>query len=423
LRLAVIGAGPAGTEAALALARLGVPVDVFDEQFRPGGNVGRTRVDASASALETRASGGDGVRISMTARVLTVCDRTVEFWRNGQLKRRQYDAVLLCCGTYDMHLPLRGTPAPRVSTAGALQALLKGQGIVPDGDIVIAGSGPFLYAAAAGLARAGAHVVAIVDRLRTSDYARLTAYAASIPGNGADYLRFRLTLARCGVAIYRGESPVAVEGGRLMLASGTCLRFDHLGTTDLFIPQTQLARTAGCRQRYSSRGGYYVTDTDAFGRSSMPGVYVCGEGRGIRGWRHARLSGRLTALTAAADFGVRPTVRARVLRRRIALVCAFAEALERRMRRRQPTDWPDKAIVCACEAVPAAAVREAAALGLEDLSSIKVVTRCGMGPCQGRYCEPLLCRLLEATGHAPRSPLRQRTLTRPVAAKEYADEA
>jgi len=63
-------------------------------------------------------------------------------------------------------------------------------------------------------------------------------------------------------------------------------------------------------------------------------------------------------------------------------------------------------------------VREAIAAGLADIGSLKIVTRCGMGNCQGRYCEPLLCRLFAAAGVEPRSPLTQKGLVRPVRVRD-----
>src|SRR5699024_7229104 len=124
-----------------------------------------------------------------------------------------------------------------------------------------------------------------------------------LPGNAVEYARLRATLWRHGVEILRGQAPVAVDNGHLLLQSGRRLAFDHLGLTDLFVPQTQLPRTAGCVQAWSAAGGYFVSRTDLHGRTSEKGVYVCGEGQGIRGWRHARASGELAARACLADIG------------------------------------------------------------------------------------------------------------------------
>ena len=43
-------------------------------------------------------------------------------------------------------------------------------------------------------------------------------------------------------------------------------------------------------------------------------------------------------------------------------------------------------LLCRCEEISAGRVREEAALGCRDLNRLKVRTRAGMGPCQGRMC-------------------------------------
>ncbi|WP_440996057.1 FAD-dependent oxidoreductase [Arhodomonas sp. SL1] len=416
--IAIVGAGPAGESAALTLTDAGRPVTVFDEQPRPGGNINRIAADAPPGPLERA---GPGLRLACATTVLAVdADGTVTHHSEDGLGAERFAAVILACGAYDLHRPLPGTPAPAVSSAGALQALLKGQGVVPSGETVIAGAGPFLYVAAAGLARAGARVSAVVDALGVTDYARLVPAGAGIPGNAVELAGHLATVKRHGTTVMRGRRAEAVEADRLVLEGGDAIPFDRLGLTDGFIAQSQLPRTAGCRLRWHAPGGYFVAGTDDHGRSSVPGVLVCGEGQGVRGWRHARISGKLAALAVLADAGeaVDEGRRRRLLAARRRHI-RFGEALERALSSAAPMP-ADDAIICACESVPAGPVREAVATGLTDVSSVKVVTRCGMGPCQGRYCEPHVARTIERGGHEPTGALNQRMLTRPVTAGELA---
>jgi len=43
-------------------------------------------------------------------------------------------------------------------------------------------------------------------------------------------------------------------------------------------------------------------------------------------------------------------------------------------------------LVCRCEEVSAAEIREAVSLGCQGPNQLKSFTRAGMGPCQGRLC-------------------------------------
>jgi len=416
--IAVVGAGPAGEAAVDTLLADGANVTLFDEQARTGGNVRRVATKAPATRLERRAAENDRLELLAGASVrgVTATGR-VDFDVGGQPHARDFSAVILACGARDLHLP-----DDRVSTAGALQALLKGQRLVPDGRVTIAGSGPFLYVAAAGLAAAGARVTHVIDRLKGSDYLRLAAWGLLMPGNALELARTRFRLWRHGTRIVTGRSAVAVHDGILELDDGTNISFSHAGLTELFVPQTELPRTAGCRLAYSTRGGYWRVETDSDGRTSVAGVYACGEGQGIRGWRHAEVSGRVTAGAVLADTGRAGRRHFFPDRLRQRLLTRFASALETAQRRREPRVPAADAIVCRCEGTRVKEVDAAVALGLQDLSSVKSVTRCGMGPCQGRYCEPLVARAIERGGTPPREPLNQRAFVRPVTAGDIANE-
>jgi glycerol-3-phosphate dehydrogenase len=56
-------------------------------------------------------------------------------------------------------------------------------------------------------------------------------------------------------------------------------------------------------------------------------------------------------------------------------------------------------IVCRCEMVTEAEIREAISRGATDLDGIKRRTRSGMGRCQGGFCTPLLMKILSEEMH------------------------
>lgn len=421
--VAIVGTGPAGEAAARGLVARGAEVVLFDEQPRSGGNIARVRTNAGATPLEQFCAAVDGARLQAGTRVLSV-ESTGRVWFDAGrgAVAEDFDSVVLACGAYDVHDPIPGLPAPGVSSAGGLQAMLKGQGVVPGGEVVIAGSGPFLQVVAAGLLKAGAHVTQVLDRLRFTDYLRLAPWGAGIPGNSLEFAQTRWSLARAGVPVRHGVRVAAVGAGELTTESGEILRFDHLGLTERFIPQTQLARTAGCALRFDEAGGYWVVDTDAAGRTSQSRVYVIGEGQGIRGWRHARLSGQRVAPALMADLAGGALGAAKATWRQAFLV-GFGRALEQAQARRARQTPAAEAVICPCEGARVRQVDEAVALGLTDLSSVKVVTRCGMGPCQGRYCEAQVADRIRAAGQTPRGALNQRAFSRPVAVSEVLDGA
>jgi len=82
-------------------------------------------------------------------------------------------------------------------------------------------------------------------------------------------------------------------------------------------------------------------------------------------------------------------------------------------------------IVCRCEDITEEDIIKAIDAGYETMEEIKRVLRCGMGPCQGRTCTPLIARILsqktgksvaEITSPTTRPPLQ------PVPISIYAGE-
>ena len=77
---------------------------------------------------------------------------------DGTDRRRraiEADALILAVGAHDTMLPFPGWELPGVVTAGAAQALVKGERVAIGDRVVVAGTGPFLLPVAATLLGAG----------------------------------------------------------------------------------------------------------------------------------------------------------------------------------------------------------------------------------------------------------------------------
>jgi bacterioferritin-associated ferredoxin len=83
----------------------------------------------------------------------------------------------------------------------------------------------------------------------------------------------------------------------------------------------------------------------------------------------------------------------------------------------------EEIIICRCEDLTLRDIREAISQGFTTLEEIKRVTRCGMGPCQGRTCLPLVAaelarargkgieEILPCTMRPPLMPLKLETIS------------
>jgi bacterioferritin-associated ferredoxin len=80
-------------------------------------------------------------------------------------------------------------------------------------------------------------------------------------------------------------------------------------------------------------------------------------------------------------------------------------------------------IVCRCEEVTAEQVRQTARLGCQGPNQMKAFLRCGMGPCQGRFCSLTVTELIAAeSGRTPSEVggYRLRYPTKPITVGELA---
>ena len=124
---------------------------------------------------------------------------------------------------------------------------------------------------------------------------------------------------------------------------------------------------------------------DADFNSSVAGIAVAGDGAGIGDETAAAERGRIAALAAVRTLkpealGSLPSEQG--VRQEMGR--AFLDVLNRPA----PAFRLPKGdtIVCRCEEVTAAQVRDTAAMGCEGPNQMKAFLRCGMGPCQGRLC-------------------------------------
>ena len=435
--LAVVGAGPAGLAAAVAAAAQGLSVVVVDAGRQPGGQYWRhadEQADAGDDAAELPAHPAgqhdwqDYVALRErfdafrpTGRVTYVAGAQVWFveragagWRlrlspvvepdDDLATGVVADALVLCPGGYDRQLPVPGWDLPGVMAAGGVQALLKGHGSLAGRRAVVAGTGPFLLPVATGLAEAGAEVLGICEANALTGWARHLRGAVQSPGKGLDAVGYARTMLAHRVP-YRQRTVVTAIGGTDAVESVTTARVDAAGrvlpgtertdAVDLvalgwgFTPSLELVTAVGAQTRVDVDGSLVaVVDDDQ--RSSTAGVLVAGEATGVGGAALALLEGELAGLTAAADAGRQvPAARVRRARRGIRRGRAFAAAMHRA--HPVPPAWSSwltpGTLVCRCEEVDVETVRRARdELGGGDARTAKLLTRTGMGWCQGRVC-------------------------------------
>jgi NADPH-dependent 2,4-dienoyl-CoA reductase/sulfur reductase-like enzyme len=179
----VIGAGPAGLSAAKAAASGGAQVLVLDDNPQTGGQIwrGGPRADlpALATGLQRAVAERANIRLITSAKVVGVlAAHTLLVETDTGALHLRWRQLILCTGARERLLPFPGWTLPGVTGAGGLQALIKGGLPVQGQRIVIAGSGPLLFAVAATARKAGAKVLLVAEQV---SLARVSGFARKLP--------------------------------------------------------------------------------------------------------------------------------------------------------------------------------------------------------------------------------------------------
>ena len=148
-------------------------------------------------------------------------------------------------------------------------------------------------------------------------------------------------------------------------------------------------------------------------RPAFPESYVIGDGAGIGGAENARLEGQFAAISVALANGNLSSAQAenkyKLLRSKLVNQKKFGKVLEELF---SPKPGlidlaDDETIICRCEEITLGEIKAAVSQGARTIAEIKMITRSGMGNCQGRMCENsimnLLIKNLNIDGISPQS--------------------
>jgi len=436
LDVAVIGAGPAGLAAATLCAELGLATAVYDEQATPGGQIYRSVTASPVRSTEILGDdywyGASLVRAFLASGATYVPGATV--WAvsrcddgrmelgvsTGPAEARSAamiaaGAVIVATGAQERPFPISGWTLPGVMSVGAAQLLLKTAAEIPGGRVVLAGSGPLLWLLASQYLRAGVAVEAMLDTTPRGRYAEAASHAWGFVRS--EYFAKGLKLVRdvrARVKVIEHVTGLAADGGARLES----IRYEvdasvHRIPADLLllhqgvVPNVNLANAIGCEHRWNDRQACFDPVVDPWGGSSVPGVFIAGDGAGIAGAHAAEARGRLAALAAANTLGRidgrSRDAKAEAPRQELAKATrgrAFFDTLYR------PADAfrlpRGDTIVCRCEEVTARQIGDAVREGCTGPNQLKSFLRCGMGPCQGRFCGLTVTELIaSARGVAP----------------------
>lgn len=433
----VIGAGPAGMSAAVHAAEAGASSIVVDERPELGGQFFK-QISSSYLFAHSRAADRqyrDGTVLierlqKSAARIMG--GRTVwgafretsgmtEICLAGGsgssiIRARQ---VVLATGAIESVPAFPGWTLPGVMTTGAAQGLVRAYRVAPGQKILISGNGPLNLHLACELLEGGVDVVAVAESAPRAIPGRwLAAFGALISApnllvRGIGYLG---VLGNHGIPIHYGHHILRADGvgcvrsgsiakigsaGNLLPDTEKQYDVDAVCVGYALQPSNELARSLGCKHELVAPG-VLVPVRDEDGQTNIAGVFAIGDCSVLGGAHVALAEGRLAARAALRNLFDVDSGSGR--RDRLSL---------RRQRRFQRHLWsmyaaptitpalPDTPI-CRCEMVSLGQVKTLIKNGVQDLGSLKRLSRAGMGPCQGRYCQKQIAQIYsDMTGRTP----------------------
>lgn len=451
--LVIIGGGPAGITAAIEAARAGLNPTLIDEASALGGQVYRHLPEAfqveDAEALGHDFARGNRLRqefFDVAGQVEVVSNTAVlGVWPNGDLLWSRDDSsgvleaerLIIASGAYDRPVPFPGWTLPGVMAAGGVQTILKTMRVRPGRRALVAGTGLLILSVARRLHEAGVEVASVLEAgdppWKDGVFPKDWAYGELIDDarEHLEYLRKVDIPIRANHTVFEAHGPAEVQGASFGVVDPQTWRplNDSLERVEVdlivmgfgFVPNTELTEVAGCRHYYAPELGGWVPARTPFMETSIPGIFAAGDGAGIGGVFVAMEEGRLAGITAAEQAGaIAPDEAERRRRGPLERLGEFAEmrAVLAEVSQIRPglLDLATAGtLVCRCEEVALSDVQTALDQGARDLQAVKLLTRLGMGPCQGRNCAPHVgMHLCHATGRTheqvgrinPRPPLK-----------------
>ena len=313
----VVGGGPAGLSAALAVAKRGLTVVLADRQTRLGGQLikqthkffgsrsqraGHRGVEI-ASDFESQILKQTGIEVLSQTEVLGYYpDGVVTMDQSGAWTKIRPQAIVVATGASEKPLAFPNCDLPGVYGAGAVQTIMNLYGIMPGSRALMVGAGNIGLIVSYQLTQAGVEVVAVVEAApHIGGYA---VHASKIRRMGIPILCSHVVKAALGnetlekAVIWRVD-----QAWKGMPGTETEFAIDILCLAVGLSPTTDLLWQMGCAMAFVPELGGHVPLLDAEQQTSVPGIFVAGDAAGAEEASSAMMTGRIAGLAVAKWLG------------------------------------------------------------------------------------------------------------------------
>ena len=330
------------------------------------------------------------------------------------------DILLFATGARERFLPFKGWTLPGVYSAGMVQVLMKSSGVLPAKEILIGGSGLFLFSVGYEFLKNKGKLFAVLEQSGMIDKVKMVPtlfHQFSKLIEGAKYLsrfffsgvpvKFRRKIVE---ARGNGSLEEVVVGkvdaeGKLIEGTEKIYKTEALGVGYGFVPNIEGPQLAGCDLEFSeSKGGWIVKVNDGL-ETSIDNILAAGEITGVGGALKSINEGKIAAATILKKFEKieendyqRQLKKLTKERKHHLQFVRYFNSLYK-IPKAAVLDIPDDTIICRCEDITMEEIKKGIAAGYTTPQALKNAARLSMGNCQGRTCGPVVYDILNTLTH------------------------
>lgn len=425
----VLGAGPAGMQAAIEASKHGVDVLLVDEQPSPGGQIWRAVEDSAQKKLEGilgedycagasiaqsfRQSRADYQPLTQVWQIEADKSGWQVYMSHGtQTHSVLAKKIILATGAQERPAPFPGWTLPGVLTVGAAQIALKTSAEIPTEPVWIAGCGPLVLLYIHQLLNAGGKVAGWIDTSPPQKLGHKLPLLFGALGSWKEIQKGRHWLKAIqahdipiykNITSFRAQGEQELEEIQIQQADGRTKTFPAsvLLVHDGVVPSIHMTLAMSCEHEWCAQQQCFKPKLDEWYQTSLQGIYVAGDGAGILGAEAALVQGRQVGLAVAHKLGQLTKKQVKSLSQPLEKHLNKARQLRKLLDALYPprVDYQtlaDETVVCRCEELTAKDIRAVLPLGTPGPNQVKSLTRAGMGPCQGRQCGYTVSGLIAA---------------------------
>ena len=421
--LLVIGGGIGGLSAASYASKCGVNTVLIDDREKLGGQFCKQPLTNENAKFDYQVILGkkliykvdeNGVKIFKNTSVFAVFkNKEILAIKDNSLITFRPKKIIIATGAYERGYPVKGWTLPGVMTTGALQNLLKVYNVLAGKKILMCGNGPFVLHVAKELKKAGAKIVAITEKSNKPsirDYKifyNLFTNSVKLFFKGIWYSLF-MKLNKIPIFHEYIINEIEEKDNRLI---GVIKKLDGSRSKSFevdciclgygFNSSNNILRYLNCEHAYNYESNSLVTIRKNDFQTSVKDIYAIGDCVKINGAQVAEIEGSLCGYNVADNLGYKIIPEFIKDKKTLEIKLKKLEKFQFNLWKLYNSNsghsiFLEKDVeICRCEGVKYSTLENVLQSGYTSISELKLKSRVGMGPCQGRYCGQIVLDILK----------------------------